>query len=91
MRAARVDVQMAVKVLQRTLPAFPIESDENRAVLAALKTLSNAFGKTQDDDRGLIPAEVMQLLSQVGPGTQAPGAQAMGAKPSPGIPPGIPS
>lgn len=87
-KAARVKVQTFIKGLQLTLPSFPIESDENKAVLSALKTLSTAFGKTEDTDRKLIPAEVMQMLSSVGPGTQPPGPAAMGAKPMPGMPPG---
>lgn len=73
-KAARVEIQMAVKILQRQLPHFPIESEQGKAVLSALKTLSNGFGKTEDKDQELIPAEVMQLLSALGPGAGAPSA-----------------
>lgn len=85
-KAARVEVQIAVKQLQRTLAAFPIESAENKAVLSALKTLSNAFGKTEDKDRELIPAEIMSLLSSVT--GQTPGGAAMSQKPAVGGAPG---
>lgn len=90
-KAARVEVQLAVKQLQKVLPAFPIESDENKAVMAALRAIQNAFGKTEDKDRELIPAEILQLLSQVGPGTQGPGAAAMAGKPNAGVPGGAPA
>lgn len=81
-KAARVNVQMAVKMLQRELPHFELDSDQGKALLSALKTLSSGFGKTEDKDQELIPAEIMQLLSQVGPGAGG------GAKPpGPGAPP----
>jgi len=81
-KAARVEVQIAIKQLQKTLPAFPIESNENKAVMNALRALTNAFGKTESQDRELIPAEILQLLAAVN--TATPGAGAMAGKPNPG-------
>ena len=54
-----------------------------------LAKVTKEVGKTEDQDRQLIPAEVMQMLASVGPGSQPPGAQAMDAKPPPGM--GIPA
>lgn len=71
---------MVVKMLQQVMAAFPIESDQFKALVSVMKTLSGAFGKTEDSDRGLIPAEVMQLLSGVQ--AQSPGAAAMARKPA---------
>lgn len=82
-KAARVDVQIAMKQLSKTLSNFPIESEQFKAVMSALGALRKGFGETEDKDRELIPAEIMQLLSTVQ--GQAPGAAAMAAKPP--IPP----
>lgn len=77
-QAGRVDVQIARKKLEESLPKLSSDSDEGKAVLKALSTLSAAFGKTEAKDEELIPAEVLSLLDGIKPG---PGAGVMAGKP----------
>lgn len=81
-KAARVQIQIASEMLQRELPHFPLDSDEFDAVSKALATLARAFGKSKNEDRRLFPAEIMNMLGAIGPGSKPPGAAAMGAAPA---------
>ena len=84
-QGAMAQVQMAVKILEQTLVAFGSDTEEGKAVLHSLSTLSKQFGKTKDSGRALIPSEIMNLVAGIpkGAGGQAPGAGA----PPPGMPP----
>jgi hypothetical protein len=84
---ARVKVQMAMKMLQQQFPNFDIGTDQFKALQSAIKTLSTAFGESEDRDRDLIPAEIRQMLSSIGPGSASPGQAAMMGG---GAPPGGP-
>lgn len=90
-KAARIQIQIASEMLQRELPHFPLDSPEFDAISKALSGLGKAFGKSKDDDRKLFPAEIMNMLSAIGP--KPPGAGApppgMGAPP-PGAAAGAP-
>src|SRR5947209_20562649 len=57
-KGARIQIQIASEMLQRELPHFPLESDEFEAVSKALATLSNASGKSSDEDRTMFHAEL---------------------------------
>jgi hypothetical protein len=96
-KGARIQIQVASQMLQRELPHFQLDSEQFKAVSDALRTLQKAFGKTQDEDQKLFPAEIMNMLSAVGPGSKSPGQQAMagappmgGAAPGAGAPPALP-
>jgi len=83
-KAARIQIQVASEMLQRELPNFPLDSEQFDAVSKALATLGKAFGKSKDEDRKLFPAEVMNMVGAIGPGSQSPGQKAMaGAQPLP--------
>lgn len=87
--AARVQVTLAIDILQRSLPDLGVESEEGQAVLKTLNTLSKAFGKTEQKSRDLIPAEIMQLLGALPQTAPGPSAKAMSASPMiPGAGPG---
>lgn len=69
--AARVNVHIAMNMLEQALPAFGSESKEGKAILKHLSGLSKDFGESDAGD--LVPAEVSQLvksLPQAGGGTQ---------------------
>lgn len=80
-QAARVNIQIARDMLLQELPKIGTDSDEGKALLRVLDILSKSFGKSEDKDRELIPAETLQLLSSLKPGGGSPGAEAMAQKP----------
>lgn len=88
-KAARVQVQIAAQMLQRELPHFQLDSDEFKSLSSALSAIQRAFGKNKEEDRKLFPAEIMNMIGAVGPGSMSPGQKAMagGGSPPPGAPP----
>lgn len=79
--AAKIDVMLATKVLERALPAFGFDTKEGSAILNALRSFSKVFGKSQSESQDLMPAEIQNLLSQM--------PQGAGGAPS-GAPPPMP-
>jgi hypothetical protein len=82
-KGARIKIQMASHMLQQELPNFPLDSEQFKAISRALEVIGKAFGKSADEDRKMFPAETMDLLHSVGPGSMSPGAKAIA-----GMPPG---
>lgn len=93
--AAKVDVMLAVKVLERALPAFGFDTKEGKAILNALKSFSKVFGSSEGSTQELMPAEIQQLMQQMpqGAGGGPGAAPAPTATPAPGgtAPPGAPA
>lgn len=91
---AKVTVLAGVKLLTRALVDLEPKSSEYDAVLGAISKLSKTFGKEEDENEKLMPAElgiIQQALA--GPGAAGPGAPpgppGGGASPMPpGMPPG---
>ena len=73
-QGAMVHAQMAIDLLEQALFGLGSETPEGHAVLNALRTLSSKFGHTEQKDkaRGLIPAEVMNLVAGMPKGAGAP-------------------
>lgn len=92
--AAKVDVMLAVKVLERALPAFGFDTTEGKAILDTLKKFSKVFGASEASTQELMPAEIQTLLQQLpqGAGGGPGAAPAPAAAPAPGgvMPPGAP-
>ncbi len=83
---AMVKISMVFQLLEQALPSFGSQSDQGKAILAALKTLTGPFGASKPQSDQLIPAELMSLMQSIpGAGGGGPAAQAMGATP-PGQP-----
>lgn len=60
---AKANVQIALMLLEQTLPLMGSESEEGKDVLKAITALSRSFqGKKSKD---LVPAELMQLISSM--------------------------
>lgn len=60
---AKANVQIALMLLEQTLPQLGSDSDEGKDVLKAISALSKSFqGKKSKD---LVPAELMQLMSSM--------------------------
>lgn len=69
--AARVNIHIAMNMLEQALPVFGSESKEGKSVLKILGMLSKEFGHQDASD--LVPAEVLQMnkaLPQAGGGTE---------------------
>lgn len=74
--AAKVDVMLATKVLERALPAFGFDTKEGKAILNALRSFGSVFGQSQSTAEQLMPAELQQLMQSMsaGPGGGPPAA-----------------
>jgi len=69
--AARVNVHIAMNMLEQALPIFGSEEKEGKSILKILNMLSKDFGKSDASD--LVPAEILQMnksLPQAGGGTE---------------------
>ena len=84
---AMAQVQMAVDLLEQTLPAFGSDTDEGRVILDSLSKLSKQFGDKKDKARGLIPSEIMNLVASLPKGSGGGMPPGAGAPPG-GMPPG---
>lgn len=90
-QAAMVNISMTFKLLEQSLQVFGSQSEQGKAVLSALKTLTGAFGEDRSKAESLIPAELMQLVQSIpGMGGGNPAQKTMGAMPQtqPAIPQG---
>ena len=81
-----VQVQMAMDLLEQTLPMFGHDSDEKKAILSALTGMSKTFASNREKGRELIPSEIKNLVASL---PQSAGGQG-GAGAQPGMPPGMP-
>ena len=85
MEQARLNVMMALDMLQSALQAFGMQSPEGMALQDAVKKITGKFGERESETRQLMPAEIMNLiqtLPQAGGAT--PEARAVAAAPVPG-------
>ncbi len=80
---AYLQIQMAMDLLEKTLPALGSESEEGSTVIKALSLIGQKFGEKRDKSKEFVPAELMSLMQQMPKG--AAGAHPGGA---PGAPPG---
>jgi hypothetical protein len=72
--SARADVQVCIKKLTLALQTFSPTSDDGKAIMKAISALSANFAETEQNDRELMPAEIMQAVSGLaGPGKPPPG------------------
>jgi hypothetical protein len=69
--AARVNIHIAMNMLEQALPVFGTETKEGKSILKILSSLSKEFGHQDASD--LVPAEILQMnksLPQAGGGTE---------------------
>jgi hypothetical protein len=62
---AMINIQMALDLLQQSLPAIGSESKEGMELTKVIGSLSKAFGKREAKTRELIPAEIMQMIQSL--------------------------
>lgn len=70
--SARIQVQVAIKALMMAAAQIGVMGEEGRAILDAVQKLSKVFGKTEDESKRLMPAELAQILQQAKPGAMNP-------------------
>jgi hypothetical protein len=76
---AMSQVQMGIKLFDQALMTFGSQTDEGKTLLDVLKKLSSMFGDRKEKSEGLIPSEIMNLVSSLPQG--AGGMQPQGAPP----------
>lgn len=83
--SAMIQISMAMKMIEKSLPAFGAESSEGKAIMDAMKKLSGAFGAQDDKAQELVPAELRMLMQTLG--QRSPESQAMAGGGAPGAMP----
>jgi len=84
--AANVNLQMAMDLMEQSLPALGSESEEGQSIMKALSSLHRVFGKREAKNRELMPAEILQMiqtLPQAGGAT--PEQRSIAQAPVPGM------
>lgn len=85
MEQARLDVMMALDMLQKAMQVFGMESEEGESLSEAIEELVNKFGERESETRQLMPAEIMNLVSSLPQaGGATPEARAVAQAPIPG-------
>lgn len=62
---AMINIQMALDLLQQSLPAVGSDSAEGKELTKVIGSLSKAFGSREAKTRELIPAEIMQMIQSL--------------------------
>lgn len=84
--AAHINIQMAMDLLEQSLPALGSESDEGQQIMKSLGSLHKVFGKREAKNRELMPSEILQMiqtLPQAGGAT--PAQRSIAQAPVPGL------
>jgi hypothetical protein len=85
MEEARLNVMMALDMLQNALQTFGLQSEEGSTLSDAVEKLVSKFGERESQTRELMPAEIMNLVSTLPQaGGATPEARAVAAAPVPG-------
>ena len=83
---ARINVQMAMDLLQQSLPAFGSDSEEGKAILEIMKKMGSAFGMREAQTRELVPAEILQMIQTLPQaGGASPEQRVAASAPIPGL------
>jgi hypothetical protein len=62
---AMINIQMALDLLQQSLPAIGSDSKEGAELTKVIGSLSKVFGAREAKTRELIPAEIMQMIQSL--------------------------
>jgi hypothetical protein len=82
---ARLNVMMALDMLQAAFGAFDAESPEGKTIEKVIGEIARRFGERESETRQLIPTEILQMiqtLPQAGGAT--PGQRTAALAPVPG-------
>ena len=82
--SGKAKVMIAQHVLTTALVDLGVSSPEGQAVLEAITKLVKKFGKSEEDSKQIMPAELqMAMQRQAGPGAPPPGGPPPGAGAAP--------
>lgn len=85
--AANINIQMAMDLLEQSLPALGSESEEGQQIMKSLSSLHKVFGKRESKNRELMPAEILQMIQTLPQGGgSSPEQRVMSQAPAQGIP-----
>lgn len=59
---AQIWISMATDLLERALAPYGSETEQGKAILTALQTISKVFGATRDKAKPLVAAELMSMM-----------------------------
>ena len=59
---ARLNIMMALDMLQSAIGAFAPDSEENSTIQKVVADITRRFGERESDTRQLIPAEILQMI-----------------------------
>lgn len=59
---ARLNIMMALDMLQQALGVFGMESEEGKALERVVTEITNQFGERESKTRELMPAEIINLI-----------------------------
>ena len=85
--AAMINLGMAQDLLEQSLPAIGSDSEEGKAVLAAINAINKTLGPRKNKTNELQQSEILQMLQTLPQaGGATPEGKAMAQAPIPGIP-----
>jgi hypothetical protein len=59
---ARLNIMMALDMLQSAIGAFPPDTEEGKTIEKVVADITRRFGERESDTRQLIPAEILQMI-----------------------------
>jgi hypothetical protein len=83
---ANINIQMAMDLLEQSLPALGSESEEGQQIMKSLASLHKMFGKREAKNRELMPAEILQMIQTLPQaGGASPEQRSIAQAPVPGM------
>ena len=84
--AANINIQMAMDLLEQSLPALGSETEEGQQIMKSLSSLHKMFGKRETKNRELMPAEILQMIQTLPQeGGASPEQRSIAQAPVPGM------
>jgi len=85
--AAMINLGMAQDLLEQSLPAVGSDTDEGRAILAAISAINKTLGPRKGKTNELQQSEILQMLQSLPQaGGATPEGKAIAQAPIPGMP-----
>jgi hypothetical protein len=63
--SARLNVMMALDMLQQAMGAFPMDSSETKTIEKVIAEITRRFGEREADTRRLMPSEIIQMIQSL--------------------------